>query len=92
MMEVSLLIGEIVLCLSFFVALIRFVRGPDTLDRILAFDLMSVCIVGAVVIFSIQASSSVYLETLLIFSLLGFVTTVAFMDSLFRGRRKKTHD
>jgi len=90
-MSVFLIFCDAALLLSFILGLIRFILGPSTLDRILAFDLMAICIVGVVVLFSIQAATSFYLEILLIFGLLGFTTTVAFMDSLFRSK-KGSHD
>lgn len=91
-MTLFLFFCDAILLLSFILGLARFILGPSTLDRILAFDLMAICIIGVVILFSIQTSTSFYLEILLIFGLLGFTTTVAFMDSLFRSKRGSSHE
>ncbi len=75
------------LLLALLLSLFRFIIGPAALDRILAFDLIAICTVGLVILFSIQTGSTYYLEILLIFALLGFTTTLAFMDSLFRRKK-----
>lgn len=67
--------------------LVRLARGPTVIDRIMAFDLITTSAVGMIVLLSIQWRSALYLELILIFSLLGFFGTVAFVYYLSR-----THD
>ncbi len=67
--------------------LVRLARGPTVIDRIMAFDLITTSVVGMIVLLSIQWKSALYLELILIFSLLGFFGTVAFVHYLNR-----THD
>ncbi|MCB1149175.1 MAG: K+/H+ antiporter subunit F [Chlamydiia bacterium] len=74
----------ILLLASLFMGLYRLIRGPDILTRILSFDLISICIIGIMILFSLLTDTYHYIEITLIFCLLGFVTTVAFMDTLFR--------
>lgn len=62
----------------------QFIRGADLLNRIIAFDLLSICIIGIMVVFSEQALSPHYMEILVVFCLLGFTTAVVFVDGLFR--------
>lgn len=59
--------------------LIRLARGPSVLDRVLSFDLISTCAVGMTILLSMRWRTTVYFELMLIFSLLGFFTTVAFV-------------
>ncbi|MCB1135686.1 MAG: Na(+)/H(+) antiporter subunit F [Chlamydiia bacterium] len=61
----------------------RFCRGPTLLDRILAFDYISVCLIAFIAVYSIQGRTTQYLELILIFSLLGFTTMVGFMEALY---------
>jgi multicomponent Na+:H+ antiporter subunit F len=63
-------------------ALYRLARGPTVIDRILAFDTIASCAVGMIVLLAIQQRTAVYLELILIFSLLGFVGAVAFAHYL----------
>ncbi|MEM1282381.1 MAG: monovalent cation/H+ antiporter complex subunit F [Chlamydiota bacterium] len=80
---------DILICLAVIIGAIRFVKGPTTLDRILAFDFITVCVAAAVILYSIQLKTSYYIEVLIIFCLLGFTTTLAFMDSLFREKEER---
>lgn len=59
--------------------LYRLAKGPHLIDRILALDMIAICVVGMVVLLSIQWDSEFFIELVLIFSLLGFVTAVAFV-------------
>lgn len=73
-----LLICAGALLIAILLGLWRVIRGPSLPDRILAFDLVSTCAVGGIVLWSVWRRTPVYLEAVLIVSLLGFLTTVAF--------------
>lgn len=77
------------LVVSVLLALYRLRRGPSVLDRILAFDLISTCVVGMVVVLSVAWRTSVFMEAILVVSLLGFFTTVAFVFYLSRQRLER---
>jgi multicomponent Na+:H+ antiporter subunit F len=68
-----------ILTLAILCGLVRLARGPTVIDRILAFDLITTSAVGMIVLLSIQWRTPMYLELILIFSLLGFSGTVAFV-------------
>jgi len=70
------------LFLATILSLIRFIKGPSTLDRILAFDAIALSAAAVAILFSIQTASVYFIELLLIFSLLGFVTVLGYMDYL----------
>lgn len=72
------------LTLALLLGLVRLVKGPTVLDRILAFDLIATSIVGMIALLSVLWRTPLYLELILIFSLLGFVGTVAFVFHLHR--------
>ncbi|MGK5595613.1 MAG: monovalent cation/H+ antiporter complex subunit F [Parachlamydiaceae bacterium] len=78
--------------LSLLLGLTRLILGPSLLNRIIAFDTVAVAIIGIIVIFSIEQRTAYFLELILIFCLLGFVTTVALVDYLFRTEREEIHD
>jgi multisubunit Na+/H+ antiporter MnhF subunit len=67
-----------------FLCLIRLARGPTLMDRLLAFDMIAISAMGMLVLLSIQWRSPFYLELILVFSLLGFLNTVAFASYLHR--------
>ena len=73
-------------------ALYRVFVGPTVLDRIVAFDMVAICIVGMVVLLSVLWRTDLYIELMLIFSLLGFVGTVAFVSYLQAESRPRNVD
>lgn len=73
-----------ILAVALVMGLIRLGRGPTVIDRIMAFDLVTTAAVGMIVLLAIRWRTALYLELILIFSLLGFVGTVAFVHCLSR--------
>jgi len=65
-------------------ALVRVIRGPTILDRILAFDLIATGVVGMIGLLSVEWKTALFLELVLLYSLLGFVGTVSFTLYLHR--------
>lgn len=82
MIGIAVDLSYLCLALSFLCGFYRLWRGPSTLDRVLAFDTISIVIIGVVVLYSIQQHSVYFLEMLLLFCLLGFTSTIAFLDYL----------
>lgn len=62
----------------------RLVRGPSVLNRIVAFDVVTISVVGWMALLSLRWKTTEYLELILVFTLLGFVGTVAFTQYLRR--------
>ncbi len=89
MMTIALFIAELALTVSILFGLYRLARGPHVIDRVMAFDLITTCAVGMIVLLSIQWNTPLYLELILIVSLLGFLTTVAFVFYLNKTRDEK---
>ena len=84
MMATILQLAFAILTLAILCGLVRLARGPTVIDRIMAFDLITTSAVGMIVLLSIQWKSALSLELILIFSLLGFFGTVAFVYYLNR--------
>lgn len=82
MIRLALQICFVVLTLAVLLGLVRLVKGPTVLDRILAFDLIATSIVGMIALLSVKWHTPLYLELVLLFSLLGFAGTVAFVFHL----------
>ncbi|MDR0458815.1 MAG: K+/H+ antiporter subunit F [Burkholderiaceae bacterium] len=75
----------VMLGLALLLAFAQLLRGPSAQDRVLAFDLMSVLGLLAVLLLSIRYGSSLYLEAALLMALLGFVSSGALAKFLLRG-------
>lgn len=85
LMNITLLLGFVVLAVSQAMAMVRLVIGPDTGDRILALDTMVLNVIGLVVLLGIAQGTRVYFEVALIIAMLGFVSTVALARFVLRG-------
>ena len=80
-MYVSMLMFGISLLLNF----IRLLRGPDTVDRILALDTLYLNGLALLVMFGILLSSRLFFEAALLIALFGFFSTVVLCKYLLRG-------
>ncbi|MFN0067922.1 MAG: monovalent cation/H+ antiporter complex subunit F [Limisphaerales bacterium] len=82
------------LCLAMLLALVRLARGPTVLDRVVALDLVIVCGVGLIGVITLRTGTPHYLELILTYSLVGFLTTVTLTLYLERTlpRRKSGVD
>jgi multisubunit Na+/H+ antiporter MnhF subunit len=91
MITLALQVCFAVLTLAVLLSLGRLVRGPTVLDRILAFDLIATSIVGMIALLSVWWRTPLYLELILIFTLLGFVGTTAFVFHLHKTLPARPH-
>ena len=63
----------------------RLLRGPETVDRVLALDTMAVNAVALVILLGMRWSTPLLFEAALIIAMLGFVSTVGLGRYLSRG-------
>jgi len=59
-------------------ALVRLVRGPRLLDRVVALDFMVVVGIGFIAAHAMATGKTAFLDVALVLALLGFLGTVAF--------------
>jgi multicomponent Na+:H+ antiporter subunit F len=81
----SILASFFMVILSLILVLIRFLRGPNVPDRIIAFDLMAIILMGIIIIYSIWVTETVFLEVAIIMALIAFLGTVAYARYLEKG-------
>jgi len=77
MIEFVTIFCGVILMFGILAGLYRMAVGPTILDRILAFDMVAISAVALMGILSIRWHTSLFLELILVFSLLGFLGTVA---------------
>jgi len=82
MIDICVTISFIILGLATLLALRRVFSGPSVLDRIIGFDAGAICMIGMMVLLSVRWKTGILIEIMLIFSLLGFVGTIAFVSYL----------
>jgi multicomponent K+:H+ antiporter subunit F len=71
---------------SLLMNLVRLVRGPSPMDRVLAIDTTYVNCVALVVLLGIVLGTTILFEVAVVIAMLGFVSTVAFAKYLLKGR------
>lgn len=76
----------LVMSLSLGVAVWRLLRGPSIPDRVVAFDLIMIHLLGLITMFVVTTGELVLLDTLIVFSVLGFLGTVAIARLIEGGR------
>jgi len=75
-------------CLAFFVAVVRLVRGPTLADRVLALDMLVTVGIGFIAVITVRTGYGQYLDVAIGLGLVGFLATVAFARYILaRGPR-----
>lgn len=82
MIDVVTTVCFFMLSVAAVLALRRLIIGPSILDRVIGFDMVSICIIGMMIVVSLRWQSTLYIEIMLIFSLLGFLGSVAYVSFL----------
>lgn len=77
-----------ILCLSAVLVFIRFIKGPDTVDRVIALDLIITIGVAIIGVFSIVSNQSAFLDDAMILALIAFLGTIAFSYYLEKKGKK----
>jgi multisubunit Na+/H+ antiporter MnhF subunit len=76
-----------ILGVAFLLTLVRLLRGPSLADRIVAFDLLTLIVLGMVIADAVLTDQRVFLDAAVVLALITFVATVAFGKHLERRAR-----
>ncbi|MCK4873700.1 MAG: hypothetical protein KAS72_13340 [Phycisphaerales bacterium] len=77
-------VGVVALFVTIMWCLYRLLRGPQLVDRAIAADTLGLQVVGLVVLLTIKLESLMYFDAVLIMSIMGFASTVAFAQYIAR--------
>jgi multicomponent Na+:H+ antiporter subunit F len=77
----------LLLIVSLVLTFIRFLRGPSIPDRLVAFDLIVIILMGIIILFSISINKTVFFDAVIIMALISFLGTVAYAKYLEKGVR-----
>lgn len=87
-LELAIRISLGLVCLAFFVAVVRLVLGPTLADRVLALDMLVTVGIGFIAVLTVRTGYGQYLDVAIALGLVGFLATVAFARYiLVRGPR-----
>lgn len=79
-------IGIVTLSLAFVMCLWRLLRGPTLADRGLAADTIAMQVVGLSILLTIRIRTLMFFDAVLIISILGFASALAFAQFIARRR------
>lgn len=70
-------ITGVLMLIAIFLGFVRLIRGPSLPDRVVALDMMTVCIVAFCGLAAIRYEEKAFLDVALVLALVGFLATVA---------------
>ncbi|NVK46809.1 MAG: cation:proton antiporter [Rhodobacteraceae bacterium] len=76
MAEVLLILAGCLVFAAFALAAWRFVKGPRALDRVVAFDVLTIISVTGIVLAALITGRSIYLDVALVYALLSFLGVI----------------
>jgi multicomponent Na+:H+ antiporter subunit F len=85
MVERLLSLAALVAGAAFLLALWRFVKGPSSADRVVAFDVMTVVGITGIVLIALLEGRGIYIDVALVYALLSFLGVIAVARFLERG-------
>lgn len=85
MIEASIFLAAGLAATAFVLATIRFVRGPLTFDRVVAFDVMTIVGITGIVLVAVVEDRIVYLDVALVYALMSFLGVIVVARHLERG-------
>lgn len=86
LLNIVLICAFILLIISFFFSLFRFIKGPTISDRIVAMDLIASISMSFILVFSVLMKESMYFDIVIVISLISFISTVAISTYLIKKK------
>ena len=77
MVDMLILLAVILAGSAFLLALVRFIKGPSTVDRVIAFDILTVVSITFIVLSALIENRGIYLDVALVYALLSFLGVIA---------------
>jgi len=76
MINTILTIAAVIIMISIFVSTYRFIVGPDLVDRIISFDVITISSIVIIVIISHFVGRIIYLDIAIVYGLLSFLGVI----------------
>ncbi len=84
-MDLFFIIIISVISLGALFALVRFIKGPTTSDRVVALDTLSVMLIAVLVLLAFVFERYIYIDVALIYAVLGFIGIITIARYLEGG-------
>ncbi|MCF7930710.1 MAG: hypothetical protein K9L02_04270 [Acholeplasmataceae bacterium] len=70
--------------------LIRFIKGPSLSDKVVSLDTFNMIVIGVIALLALLFESNLYLDIVIIYSILAFLETVVFARYV-EGKKDGNH-
>jgi multicomponent Na+:H+ antiporter subunit F len=84
MVEILIGLSATLAAVAFLLALWRFIKGPMPVDRVIAFDVLTVICISGIVGSALVAERAIYLDVALVYGLLSFLGVIVIARYLER--------
>lgn len=85
MAEITVIITALLIFFSIVFGIIRLVIGPDTVDRVVAIDLLTIVTIALIALLAHTMERYIYLDVALVYGLLSFLGVLAVARFLEKG-------
>ena len=85
MAEITVIICSLLIFFSIVFGIIRLVIGPDTVDRVVAIDLLTTVTIALIALLAHHMERYIYLDVALVYGLLSFLGVLAVARYLEKG-------
>ena len=85
MAEITVIISALLIFFSIVFGVIRLVIGPDTVDRVVAIDLLTIVTIALIALLAHTMERYIYLDVGLVYGLLSFLGVLAVARFLEKG-------
>lgn len=85
MAETALIIAFVLIFLSILCGVFRLIAGPDSVDRVVAVDLLTIVTIAVIALLAHVAQRYIYLDVALVYGLLSFLGVLAVARYLEKG-------
>jgi len=85
MVDIVLDIAFVLIFLGMVFGIIRFVIGPEIVDRVVAIDLLTIIAIAVIALLAHVADRFIYLDVALVYGLLSFLGVLAVARYLEKG-------
>jgi multicomponent Na+:H+ antiporter subunit F len=85
MSEITTVITALLIFFAIVLGIVRLVIGPETVDRVVAIDLLTIITIALIALLAHHAQRYIYLDVALVYGLLSFLGVLAVARYLEKG-------
>ncbi len=85
MINTIILVAIIIMTVAMILAMIRFIIGPNLVNRVVAFDSLTIISLAMIAIIATLADRMIYLDVAIVYGLLSFMGVIVVAKYIQRG-------